>query len=923
MYKIYADDFLIYDDTSPDSYLKVTSPKLSLAENSAGSLTMTIPPGNAGYDMIVRMVTNITVEKDGEYFWAGRVLQEKKDFWNNRNLTCEGELAFLNDTTQPQDSRRYPGGPGGMRTLLLALLAEHNDHALPDRRIYVNLPDGTASGIVTAELPSGGIDFVRNYEKTIECVNKLSEEYSGAARIRRVVKGGATYRVLDFLKVERPEDRLDTNTQTVEFGKNLIEFSSSFDSSEYATVIVPLGEKLKSEEGEGVEGLERYVTVETDPRSGGTRYVKAAQEVIDERGWIEKVVHFDDISTPSLLYNKAMQYLTDLQFETMQIDLSALDLHYLNPEIEDIRIGDLIQVVSVPHGIHHFFPVKKLDIPLDQPQNATYQLGDNVKSSMTAVNNKLNSEILEKLEKTPDINEDAILKAAQDNASALMNQHLNGYVTITTDENGSNELYIAESRPLMDGEGKIIPKRFWKWGLSGLGYTDDGGVTWKTAMTMDGSIIGDRIAAGSIHGSKITAGSLELVTTTGGDVDKYLSIGLTTRGLAPRSFEVGDIDGNDGKNIEDETRGRTVWKSFLKNGTVVKITNSAYKNKAFIYKYTDANEAESGFVSGYAYGINWDETENVGKYTVTSDGYYRFVLYSSSSSVTDTELETMAQSIQFSGGAATITAAQLNVIGMVRFYDLGKNGTTEIDGARIKTGQIDADRINLKGITVTTGSGSSAKTTFKINDDGTVYVDGTMKLSESSTISFSDQNDKTLGQLNTEATTAKDTADEASNNVTKLANGQYAGGSFISNKIIFGPTIIGNELIAQAEAGSDATSGSFILRTGDAATTECLRIRYTNAVDGSPGIFFTTVSPNQYHFDAGIEARQFSDNVSGSGRNSFYGETTIYDGGTLKFSSNDSGIGGKLILGYGTTYVANYASLPANPQPGQICFVLN
>lgn len=910
MYKIYADDFLIYDDTSPDSYLKVTSPKLSLAENSAGSLTMTIPPGNAGYDMIVRMVTNITVEKDGEYFWAGRVLQEKKDFWNNRNLTCEGELAFLNDTTQPQDSRRYPGGPGGMRTLLLTLLAEHNDHALPDRRIYVNLPDGTASGIVTAELPSGGIDFVRNYEKTIECVNKLSEEYSGAARIRRVVKGGTTYRVLDFLKVERPEDRLDTNTQTVEFGKNLIEFSSSFDSSEYATVIVPLGEKLKSEEGEGVEGLERYVTVETDPRSGGTRYVKAAQEVIDERGWIEKVVHFDDISTPSLLYNKAMQYLTDLQFETMQIDLSALDLHYLNPEIEDIRIGDLIQVVSVPHGIHHFFPVKKLDIPLDQPQNATYQLGDNVKSSMTAVNNKLNSEILEKLEKTPDINEDAILKAAQDNASALMNQHLNGYVTITTDENGSNELYIAESRPLMDGEGKIIPKRFWKWGLSGLGYTDDGGVTWKTAMTMDGSIIGDRIAAGSIHGSKITAGSLELVTAAG---ETGLSIGLAANGLAPDAFEIGDIFTTDGSNDDETTTsGRTRGKIWLSQGTTVKLTGNQFSRFRPL-SYTNDLDPESGFVQTHG----WFPDSTHPYFTVPTSAYYRFTIPKSSGNVTSSDLEQMAKSLEIGGSTATITAEQLNIVGMVRFSDLsGTGGTTSINGAYIQTGTID-----LRGITVRRTTDN--KKTFEVDSSGNVYVDGTVKLSESSTISFAGQDDKTLGQLNTEVTTAKDTADEASDNVTKLANGQYVGGSFISNKIIFGPTIIGNELIAQAAEGSDATSGAFILRTGDAATTECLRIRYTNAVDGSPGIFFTTVSPNQYHFDAGIEARQFSDNVSGSGRNSFYGETTIYDGGTLKFSSNVSGIGGKLILGYGTTYVANYASLPANPQPGQICFVLN
>jgi hypothetical protein len=69
MYKIYADDILIYDDTSPDPYVKVASPKLTVEKNAAGSLKMTIPPGNAGYDYIVRMITEIKVEKDGYEYW--------------------------------------------------------------------------------------------------------------------------------------------------------------------------------------------------------------------------------------------------------------------------------------------------------------------------------------------------------------------------------------------------------------------------------------------------------------------------------------------------------------------------------------------------------------------------------------------------------------------------------------------------------------------------------------------------------------------------------------------------------------------------------------------------------------------------------------------------------------------------------------
>ena len=44
------------------------------------------------------MVTDIAVHKDGKEIWAGRVLSENEDFYRNRVLTCEGELASVSYT---------------------------------------------------------------------------------------------------------------------------------------------------------------------------------------------------------------------------------------------------------------------------------------------------------------------------------------------------------------------------------------------------------------------------------------------------------------------------------------------------------------------------------------------------------------------------------------------------------------------------------------------------------------------------------------------------------------------------------------------------------------------------------------------------------------------------------------------------------
>ncbi len=63
MYSIYADGVCIYNDVFSLDNMKVVNPKLTLEDSAAGSLEMTLPPTNAAYDTIVRMVTDISVKR--------------------------------------------------------------------------------------------------------------------------------------------------------------------------------------------------------------------------------------------------------------------------------------------------------------------------------------------------------------------------------------------------------------------------------------------------------------------------------------------------------------------------------------------------------------------------------------------------------------------------------------------------------------------------------------------------------------------------------------------------------------------------------------------------------------------------------------------------------------------------------------------
>lgn len=473
MYSIYADGACIYSDVFAVDSMKVINPKLTLEDNGAGSLVVTLPPHNAGYASIVRMVTDISVQKDGEEIWAGRVLSESEDFYRNRILYCEGELAYFNDSTQP------PAEYSGMsvRGYLERLIAVHNSKVAANRRFTLG-----AVTVVDKNFPT----YYTNHDKTMAVFNAMVEQYGGHLRVRKV--DGVRY--LDYL-AEYP----DTCSQVIQFGSNIIDFTKQWDSTEFATVIVPLGNRL---EDSPIETLDAYLTVESV--NHGSMYVQS-NEAVAVYGWIEKAVTWDDVSDPAVLLEKAKAYLSDIQFDNMELELSALDLHYLDVDVEAVKLLDEIRVISRPHGLDRMFPVTKLEIPLDSPEQTQFKLGTTVKTSLTSVNNQISAAILKKIDDLPKAH--SILKEAKENATQIMNMATTGYITITKDDYGSETLYISNVRDYTKAD------KLWKWNMNGLGYSNDGGKTFGLAITMDGSIVADYITTGVLNADVIRAGTLK------------------------------------------------------------------------------------------------------------------------------------------------------------------------------------------------------------------------------------------------------------------------------------------------------------------------------------------------------------------------------------------------------------------------------
>lgn len=334
-------------------------------------------------------------------------------------------------------------------------------------------------GAVTVVDNNDSLYRYTNYETTLKCISdKLLNRLGGHIRIRKV--NGVKY--IDYLA-----DYEGQGDQTIEFGKNLLDFSQTIDASDLATAIIPLGGKL---EESTIKALEERLTIKSV--NNGCDFVYSPSAV-NNYGWIYKTVTFDNVNVASNLKRKGEEYLSDVQFENLVLECTAVDLNNLDVDIQRINILDMVRVISEPHGLNRLFPVTKLKLSLDNPEKDQITLGnEDTKTSLTGANASNNSSIMDAIESIP--SESNILKEAQDNASALITAATHGHVVTTANE-----------QLIMDTDDVKTAQKVWRWNLNGLGYSKNGyNGDYTAAITMDGQIVGDRLVGGSVSAEKLS-----------------------------------------------------------------------------------------------------------------------------------------------------------------------------------------------------------------------------------------------------------------------------------------------------------------------------------------------------------------------------------------------------------------------------------
>ena len=463
MFRVLCDGLPIYD--LRDENLVLIDPKVDLEVNKAGSFTFKMPPTHPQYDLPKKMLSCIQVLQDDVEVFNGRITECKIDFYNRKQFTCEGQLAYLNDSIQrPAEYHDMT-----VRGYLETLIAEHNKQVSKDRQFKV--------GIVTVTDSNDSLYRYTNYNSTMKEVKEdLVDDLGGYLRVRNV--GDVHY--IDYIA-----EYDNTNTQSIEFGENLLDFSRNTDVTDIATVIIPLGAKL---EESPIAALEQRLTIES-VNNGSDSIVNL--EAVKEFGYITKTVTWDDVTTPEMLLYKGKKYMSDQQFDSMTLEVKAVDMHWTDSDVEQFKLGDQVKAHSSLHGLDRYFPLSKMTLQLNNLSSSAFTLGTVINTKLTAKTSQATSTASKAVDTIPVPS--AIVKQAVDQATALITAATHGHVVTTANE-----------QLIMDTNDVNTARKVWRWNLNGLGYSGTGyNGTYKTAITMDGQIVGERLVGGSVSAEKL------------------------------------------------------------------------------------------------------------------------------------------------------------------------------------------------------------------------------------------------------------------------------------------------------------------------------------------------------------------------------------------------------------------------------------
>lgn len=457
----YGEEFLHDPRVNDRKLLDLT---LDCEENSCGYCDFTIYPNHPMYDKLKERDAENPIEVydgdpcDENLLFSGFIYELGKEFQLDGHVKCKGDLDYLRESlVRPYSTLQRGYGdqaPSTVDGYFNWLIYQHNNQVNQNKRFVVGINQG-------ANLDKNNYIYRENdtYPSTIdELADKLinNEGLGGYVRTRKV--NGVRY--IDYIS-----EWTESNTQILDFGVNLMNYAQTDDSSMIATYILPIGASMSETLYDFNDGYYRtsdtvfnpnkeyytltdqgtftkcsddmtkfeanttyYEYVESDDESNQLLTIKNqdilkyegdfykqgdviyCESAVKKYGWIGAKYENREITTVENLASAGLIELKSLLSPKRTIEIKAVDMHLINPDIKSIRIGEYVRVRSVPHNLDSYFLCTSISLDLNNPENSTYTLGttfDTLTGQQNKQINKLNATINKQYEAAEKISEEA------------------------------------------------------------------------------------------------------------------------------------------------------------------------------------------------------------------------------------------------------------------------------------------------------------------------------------------------------------------------------------------------------------------------------------------------------------------------------------------------------------------------------------
>ena len=372
-YRILYGDEILWEPYS-DNADAITDASMTVSVNAAKYLDFTMPPTHHLYNIVSERSEMVWLYSDDKIIYKGFISKISLDMEGYKSISCTSVIDYLGDT-HVRDYSTIEGeqplkAPTSMDGLFQWYIDQHNANCMDSRkrfRVGVNqagvLDENNYVYRSSTQFPTTADEIS---DKILASGGYIFERYEGEENI------------LDFYA-----DAHEANTQVLDFGVNITDFTQERSAEEQYTAVYATGYTPDPPEDDPDKEMKPISL--SDIQNGGSPYnsdyfklgdILYSVSGVQRYGYREYHYSNDDITTTDYLLKAAGVVLTRLLSPTITLDVKAVDMAlFMDNGYDHLQLGQAVRVRSKPHNVDEYLMISAIDLDLQDPGNTSYTIG--------------------------------------------------------------------------------------------------------------------------------------------------------------------------------------------------------------------------------------------------------------------------------------------------------------------------------------------------------------------------------------------------------------------------------------------------------------------------------------------------------------------------------------------------------------------